>query len=270
MPDPALRPAHPTQPRPALPPRRNVQEASLGRAPPLTDAAVFMRMHERAKELDHEFREANKRALLNVVSGGCRHAASQGRVGACLLAGPRVPEGRQARAAQGGAGWSPVSREEADCEGLRQGHKEASKHSRGMCSSSGVRLPPTPAHSTLRTALPALPAPPLPPASDITSASVFFVMLSQQVPQRQILFRTIGRVFTGLSDTAKAFLIILTTGEPLLPQGGAGRAGRRWAGWLRGRLDTGKPSLVISTAGQACLILCLWAGLGWVAVGLGG
>lgn len=39
-------------------------------------------------------------------------------------------------------------------------------------------------------------------------------MLARQVPQRQILFRTIGRVFTGLSDTAKAFLIILTTGAP--------------------------------------------------------
>ena len=32
------------------------------------------------------------------------------------------------------------------------------------------------------------------------------------MPQRQILFRTIGRVFTGLSDTSKAFLIILITG----------------------------------------------------------
>lgn len=33
-----------------------------------------------------------------------------------------------------------------------------------------------------------------------------------QVPQRQILFRTFGRIFTGLSDTSKAFLIILITG----------------------------------------------------------
>jgi hypothetical protein len=55
--------------------------------------------------------------------------------------------------------------------------------------------------------------------SDLTSASVFFIMLARQVPQRQILFRTIGRVFTGLSDTAKAFLIILTTGaSPLSPR----------------------------------------------------
>ncbi len=37
-------------------------------------------------------------------------------------------------------------------------------------------------------------------------------MLWRQTVQRQILFRTIGRVFTGLSDTAKAFLIILITG----------------------------------------------------------
>ncbi|KAL4852856.1 Chloroplast envelope membrane protein [Chlorella vulgaris] len=47
--------------------------------------------------------------------------------------------------------------------------------------------------------------------SDLTSASVFFIILARQVPQRQILFRTFGRVFTGLSDTAKAFLIILIT-----------------------------------------------------------
>ena len=36
-------------------------------------------------------------------------------------------------------------------------------------------------------------------------------MLARQTPQRQILFRTVGRFFTGLSDTAKAFLIILIT-----------------------------------------------------------
>ena len=32
------------------------------------------------------------------------------------------------------------------------------------------------------------------------------------MPERQILFRTFGRIFTGLSDTSKAFLIILITG----------------------------------------------------------
>lgn len=89
-------------------------EASLGQSPPLKDDQLHWHMHKRAVHLEEEFREANKKALLNVVS-------------------------------------------------------------------------------------------------DLTSASVFFVMLARQVPERQILFRTIGRVFTGLSDTAKAFLIILIT-----------------------------------------------------------
>ena len=47
--------------------------------------------------------------------------------------------------------------------------------------------------------------------SDSTSAAVFFVLLCQENSPRAILFRTIGRVFGGLSDTAKAFLIILVT-----------------------------------------------------------
>lgn len=67
------------------------------------------------------------------------------------------------------------------------------------------------AHPAGASQLPERPPHPLLTA-DMTSASVFFIMLSQQVPERQILFRTIGRVFTGLSDTAKAFLIILITG----------------------------------------------------------
>ena len=47
--------------------------------------------------------------------------------------------------------------------------------------------------------------------SDSTSGAVLFVLLIQDTSQRAILFRTIGRVFAGLSDTAKAFLIILVT-----------------------------------------------------------
>lgn len=47
--------------------------------------------------------------------------------------------------------------------------------------------------------------------SDSTSATVFFVLLVRDNSPRAILFRTIGRVFTGLSDTAKAFIIILVT-----------------------------------------------------------
>ncbi|PSC69171.1 Chloroplast envelope membrane [Micractinium conductrix] len=88
--------------------------ASLGQSPPLTDEQIHEHLHHTAVHLNDEFKEANKKALLNVVS-------------------------------------------------------------------------------------------------DMTSASVFFIMLARQLPQRQILFRTIGRVFTGLSDTAKAFLIILIT-----------------------------------------------------------
>ena len=35
--------------------------------------------------------------------------------------------------------------------------------------------------------------------SDSTSAGVFFLMLLRNTAKRQILFRTIGRVFSGLS-----------------------------------------------------------------------
>ena len=47
--------------------------------------------------------------------------------------------------------------------------------------------------------------------SDSTSAAIFFILLVRDNSPRAILFRTIGRVFTGLSDTAKAFIIILVT-----------------------------------------------------------
>lgn len=47
--------------------------------------------------------------------------------------------------------------------------------------------------------------------SDSCSGAALFVLLVQDTSQRAILFRTVGRVFTGLSDTAKAFLIILIT-----------------------------------------------------------
>ena len=47
--------------------------------------------------------------------------------------------------------------------------------------------------------------------SDSTAAVSLFLLLLPDTSQRAILFRTIGRVFSGLSDTAKAFLIILVT-----------------------------------------------------------
>lgn len=47
--------------------------------------------------------------------------------------------------------------------------------------------------------------------SDSSAGIALFVLLLQDTSQRAILFRTIGRVFTGLSDTAKAFIIILVT-----------------------------------------------------------
>ncbi|GAB4815193.1 hypothetical protein N2152v2_002239 [Parachlorella kessleri] len=89
-------------------------EASIGRAPPLTDEVMLLHLAKEAHHIAEEMREGNKRALLNVVS-------------------------------------------------------------------------------------------------DSTSAGVFFLMLLRNTAKRQILFRTIGRVFSGLSDTAKAFLIILVT-----------------------------------------------------------
>lgn len=40
---------------------------------------------------------------------------------------------------------------------------------------------------------------------------VFFAMLLRNVPERQALMASLSRVFAGLSDTAKAFIIIATT-----------------------------------------------------------
>lgn len=47
--------------------------------------------------------------------------------------------------------------------------------------------------------------------SDSSAGLTLFAMLLRPSSQRSILFRTIGRVFAGLSDTAKAFFIILIT-----------------------------------------------------------
>lgn len=47
--------------------------------------------------------------------------------------------------------------------------------------------------------------------SDGITASSGFVLLLRDTEGRNILFRTIGRIFSGLSDTAKAFLIIAAT-----------------------------------------------------------
>ncbi|KAL6776427.1 CEM1 [Auxenochlorella protothecoides x Auxenochlorella symbiontica] len=47
--------------------------------------------------------------------------------------------------------------------------------------------------------------------SDSVTGSLIFAALLQNNSQRTILFRTIGRILSGLSDTAKAFLIILVT-----------------------------------------------------------
>lgn len=44
--------------------------------------------------------------------------------------------------------------------------------------------------------------------SDSTSALTLFLLLLRNTGGRRALFRTIGRVFGGFSDTAKAFLII--------------------------------------------------------------
>jgi CemA family len=45
--------------------------------------------------------------------------------------------------------------------------------------------------------------------SDSISAMVFFAMFVRDVDARSALFSTIGRLFEGLSDIAKAVLIIL-------------------------------------------------------------
>lgn len=45
--------------------------------------------------------------------------------------------------------------------------------------------------------------------SDSISAMVFFIMFVRDTDAREALFSTIGRLFEGLSDIAKAVLIIL-------------------------------------------------------------
>ena len=92
-------------------------------------------------------------------------------------------------------------------------------------------------------------------------------MLARQVPQRQILFRTIGRVFTGLSDTAKAFLIILTTGEPGWQAGqGAGGGGPAMRRGQRCRQQRQMCSCAASEAARnraAAAYKLAEAGTGW-------
>lgn len=44
--------------------------------------------------------------------------------------------------------------------------------------------------------------------SDSTSAFTLFTLLLRNTGGRRAMFRTIGRIFGGFSDTAKAFLII--------------------------------------------------------------
>ena len=47
--------------------------------------------------------------------------------------------------------------------------------------------------------------------SDSITGILLFVILASNHEGRDVLFRTVGRVFGGLSDTAKAFLIIAST-----------------------------------------------------------
>lgn len=47
--------------------------------------------------------------------------------------------------------------------------------------------------------------------SDSITGILLFVILASNHEGREVLFRTVGRVFGGLSDTAKAFLIIAST-----------------------------------------------------------
>lgn len=51
--------------------------------------------------------------------------------------------------------------------------------------------------------------------SDGAAGTTFFLMLAFMRELRVSLFSTVGRIFGGLSDTAKAFLIIAS--PPLLP-----------------------------------------------------
>ena len=47
--------------------------------------------------------------------------------------------------------------------------------------------------------------------ADSTTGLLGFVIIAQNTEGRAVLFRTISRVFGGLSDTAKAFIIIAST-----------------------------------------------------------
>lgn len=53
--------------------------------------------------------------------------------------------------------------------------------------------------------------------SDSTTAVTGFLLLLRNSEGRGALFRTIGRIFSGFSDTAKAFLIIASAQPPSRP-----------------------------------------------------
>lgn len=256
-------PAERTLPFPTL--NNLVQEASIGQAPPLTDEAMFEHLHKTAKHLDHEFREANKRALLNVVSGrqqlqyNCSHAllnVVSGRQGMvyCCPARRLVEYHRPARcclghmrvcacrdglacgyqlAADSWLSYPAASASTCRCDfrhrllcyaqpaGAHPGqtHKQlactpwlVASRGAGLWAPSAMFLP------CLRLARLAAGAPRAPqtPACSMPPSAGMPPLLRVQVPQRQILFRTFGRIFTGLSDTSKAFLIILITGALVL------------------------------------------------------
>lgn len=230
----------------------------------MSDEAVFEHLKHTAQHLNHEFREANKKALLNVVSGEGQPAwlnffnlfLSQASKTALL----NVVSGER-----GGASWMQRWFDGGCCSARSGGRLLASPNEpnwddvwpplpaasrTSFCcanpQSTPLCLPARLCRHDVRTRLlrHAQPAGtgrsrwvggglvgvdrpvicrqvqhpvgnwPAGSCHPVTPARRCCIMLSRaQVPQRQILFRTIGRVFTGLSDTSKAFLIILITGR---------------------------------------------------------
>lgn len=71
--------------------------------------------------------------------------------------------------------------------------------------------------------------------SDSISAMVFFIMFVRDNDARQALFSTIGRLFEGLSDIAKAVLIILVADTLLGYHSEEGEGGGRCWMWMLAR-----------------------------------
>jgi hypothetical protein len=103
--------------------------------------------------------------------------------------------------------------------------------------------------------------------SDSISAMVFFIMFARDNDAREALFSTIGRLFEGLSDIAKAVLIILVA-DTLLgyhsEEGGFAVIGRVLRGTTKSRQQICPHVVSLRQSNRCCPVKAfIRAGLCW-------